>query len=77
MRCPSQNLHLELEHGELLRLDAGRGWTVRCEDGALMLSGPTPVGDVELRHGQDYTLPTNRLILLEAWRHCRLSLIGP
>lgn len=77
MRCLSRNLHVELNHGQVLSLDRARGWRVHCEGGCLMLSGPAPVGDVELRRGEDYLLPSDHLVLLEAWRGCRVALTAP
>lgn len=68
---------LNLEHGKLLSLKAAPAWEIVCLDGALMLSGPSPVGDVELRAGQRYLVPTGELLLLEAWGDTRLTLQAP
>jgi len=72
MHCSAQDLNLCLEHGRVLRLENARGWLVRCEAGALMLSGPPPMGDVELLAGGQFRIPTGHLVLLEGWRHARV-----
>lgn len=77
MRCHSPSLQVELRHGQVLSLDRARGWRVECEGGAVMLSGPAPVGDVELRRGEHYLVPSDQLLLLEAWRGCRVALSAP
>ncbi|MDD3481661.1 DUF2917 domain-containing protein [Azovibrio restrictus] len=72
-----KTLSFTLEHGKLLRLEGAQAWEVRCQGGALMLSGPWPLGDVELHPGQSCTLPTAGLVLAEAWGASRLSLAPP
>lgn len=77
MRCRGANLNMLLEHAQLLGLEQARGCLIRCEEGALSLSGPAPVGDVELRAGAVYTVPTQALVLLQAWRSARISVTAP
>ena len=66
-----------LEHGQVLRLQGMAGWRLECRAGGLMLSGPAPVGDVELGPGEAYVLPGAALVLAEAWGRAALTLVPP
>ncbi|MDY0012520.1 MAG: hypothetical protein RBS40_06470 [Rhodocyclaceae bacterium] len=72
---------VRLGHGELLRLERARGWTVVCRAGAGTLGIPgdasAPGVDLTLRPARRYVLPSPRPILIEAWGAVELELVPP
>ncbi len=66
-----------LTPGQLLPLRRRQGWTLVCARGALLVSGPAPLGDRELGPGESLTLPSRALYLAEAWGDTEIFLLAP
>lgn len=66
-----------LSPGQLLSLRRHQGWTLVCTQGALLVSGPPPLGDRELGPGESLTLPSRTLYLAEAWGDTEIFLLAP
>jgi hypothetical protein len=59
---------LRLGHGELLRIDdAGRGWTLRCLRGTVLVSQEGELADEALAAGDSLGLRPRGCVLVEGW----------
>lgn len=64
---PARNA-IRLGQDEILRIDGGKGSTVRCEEGALWLTQDGDLRDLFLEAGQHYALDRAGPALISAYR---------
>ncbi len=65
---------VRLHHGEILRIDEGRGWQLRCIAGQVLYSQAGCREDGVLAGGMALDLAGRRLLLVEAWGEATLVL---
>jgi hypothetical protein len=74
VKLERERFRLDLDAGELLRLEEPRGVEVVCESGRLWITQEAQSRDIWLRAGESYLLESCGLALLEAERPTRLRL---
>lgn len=66
-------MRIELQRGEVLRLDASAGKSVRAHAGAVWITEEDSLADVVLEPGESFTLARPGLALVEAFSDASLS----
>jgi Protein of unknown function (DUF2917) len=77
MLCTGYTKAMDLDRGDLVRLDDARGTTLRVTRGTLWVTQEKELNDVVLYAGDVWAVERNGLTLVEAQSSAAVCLIGP
>jgi len=76
MKCDGYEKIWDLDQGELVQLDGGRGTTLRVTRGTLWITLEDDVRDVVLASGDSFTVDRDGLTLIEAQERSTVCVIA-